>query len=423
MHYLIATWDGGGTVPIDLGIARRLVDRGHTVTVLADPTIAQDAEAVGAEHVPWREAPHRRSADPEDDVIKDWEVRTKPISLLKRLTDRLITGPAAVFARETTLEMDRRPPDAVLVNAALLGPMVAAEARGVPTVGVCPGCYVLPAPGMPPFGLGLRPARGALGRTRDVLLNAAVRRAWRTGLPALNAARGELGLPALADLWDQLRSCDSVLVTTARAFDFPARLPANTHYVGPILDDPGWAAGRTDGVRTDADSRPLVVVGLSSTHVVGQDDVLRRVAAALASLPVRAVVCTGPAVDPDEVPDAPNVQVVRAASHTELFSSAAVVITHGGHGTMTRALAAGIPVLCLPDFRDQKDNAARLTERGAGLALRKSAAPVTIADAVLRLLVERRFAVAAEALGARIRTEVEHSPLVDLVERASADPR
>ncbi len=158
MHYLLATWDGGGTVPIDLGIARALVDRGHTVTALADPTMAAEVVAAGAAFVPWREAPHRRSTAPEDDILKDWEVRRRPIALLRRVSDRLLTGPAAAFARETDAEIGRRRPDVVLVDAAILGPMIAAEAAGLPTVAIVPGCYILPTPGGPPFGLGLRPA-------------------------------------------------------------------------------------------------------------------------------------------------------------------------------------------------------------------------------------------------------------------------
>ena len=59
MHYLLATWDGAGTAPIDFGIARRLVARGHTVTVIGDPTLEAEAARSDAEFVPWRLAPHR----------------------------------------------------------------------------------------------------------------------------------------------------------------------------------------------------------------------------------------------------------------------------------------------------------------------------------------------------------------------------
>ena len=121
MHFLLATWDGGGTVPIDFGIARRLLARGHTVTVLGDPTLADEAAKSGADLVPWQRAPHRRSTALEDDLLKDWECRT-PVGLFRRISNRLITGPAAAFADETMQEIRRRPPDVVVVNAAVLGP-------------------------------------------------------------------------------------------------------------------------------------------------------------------------------------------------------------------------------------------------------------------------------------------------------------
>ena len=54
MHYLVTLWDGGGTVPAEIGVVRRLVQRGHTVTVLADPTVEADATSAGAEFRSWR---------------------------------------------------------------------------------------------------------------------------------------------------------------------------------------------------------------------------------------------------------------------------------------------------------------------------------------------------------------------------------
>lgn len=419
MHYLFATWDGAGTVPVDFGIARRLVARGHTVTVLADPTVQAEADRAGADFVPWRDAPHRRSTAVEDDLLKDWECRRNPIKLFRRVSQRLITGPAALFAKETAYELGRRPADVAIVDAAILGPMVATEALGVPTFGVCPGIYILPAEGMPPFGLGLRPARGRVGQARDRAVNTMVAAAWRSGLPALNAARAEYGLPRLEDPWHQLRACDSLLVATARAFDFPAKLPEWVEYVGPILDDPVWAQGpdSSGAGGTASGELPLVVVGVSGSFVWRQEDMVRRISTALMSLPVRGLVCTGPYVEPGHVPPSDRVRVVRAAPHSEVFPQAAVVITHGGHGTMIKALAAGRPVLCLPVFRDQKDNAVRMTERGAGLSLRATASPAAIAAAVRRLLDEPHFAASARALGARIRAEADESRLVELLER------
>jgi UDP:flavonoid glycosyltransferase YjiC (YdhE family) len=66
---------------------------------------------------------------------------------------------------------------------------------------------------------------------------------------------------------------------------------------------------------------------------------------------------------------------------------------------------AGVPLLCLPMGRDQHDNAARVSHRGAGLTLPADASPDAIAAAARRLLDEPAFRAAAEGLGAAIRAD------------------
>jgi hypothetical protein len=47
-RFLFVMWEGGGTGPPELAVARRLVARGHSVHVLGDPTLEGSARAVGA---------------------------------------------------------------------------------------------------------------------------------------------------------------------------------------------------------------------------------------------------------------------------------------------------------------------------------------------------------------------------------------
>ena len=165
-HYLFAMWDGAGTVPPELSVARALIERGHRVTVLGDPTIEPEATAVGAGFRPWHEAPHLRSRRPEDDYIRDFEVDNPP-ELIARMCERIICGPAAAYAAETTAAIRELEPDAVVSSAFLLGPQIAAEAAGLPVVAQFANIYPLPAPGVPPFGCRLRP-RAQRSRARDV---------------------------------------------------------------------------------------------------------------------------------------------------------------------------------------------------------------------------------------------------------------
>jgi UDP:flavonoid glycosyltransferase YjiC (YdhE family) len=151
----------------------------------------------------------------------------------------------------------------------------------------------------------------------------------------------------------------------------------------------------------EEDPRPLVVVSLSSTYMA-QERLLARAIEGLGRLDARVLVTTGPAIDPASLPAAANTAVVRSAPHAQLFPDAAVVVTHAGMGTVTRALAAGVPLVCLPMGRDQLDVAARVVHAGAGLRLRPGARPAAIAIAVTRVLNDPGFRDAAQRIGARI---------------------
>ncbi|RZU31743.1 glycosyltransferase [Blastococcus saxobsidens] len=415
MRYLVALWDGGGTVPVEVGVVRRLVARGHRVTVLGDPTLAPDVAAAGAEFRSWTRAPHRMSQALEDDVIKDWECRT-PVALLNRLCERIITGPAAAYAADVRAALADQPADALIASGPVLGALVGAESMGVPTVALCANAYSRPAPGIPPFGSGLAPARGPLGRARDRAVNALAGALWNRNLPPLNAARTELGLDPLREIWEQWDRAARVLVLTSPAFDLPATLPDNVRYVGPVLDDPAWS----EPVEVPRGDEPLVIAGLSSTYM-RQADVLRRIVAALDTLAVRGVVTTGPAIDPAEIRGTAKIAVVRSAPHAQLFPAADVVVTHAGHGTLIKGLAAGVPTLCLPMGRDQGDNVVRAARHGAVIGLKPTAGPQQIATAVRRLLDDPSYRRNAEALGARLRADASSTALLDELERLRRD--
>jgi MGT family glycosyltransferase len=419
--YLFALVDGGGTVPPELGTVRRLVDRGHHVTVLAEDSMATDVAATRATYVPWTTAPNRASRLPQDDPYRDWECKT-PFKLMDRLLDKQFAGPAGAYAADTTAAIERTRPDLVVCSMFAVGAMFAAEAADVPYDVLLCNCYLLPAPGMPPFGLGLKPAAGPLGRLRDGAMTRLSTRLWSKGLPALNGVRADHGLEPIEDFFHPFRQARRVLVLTSSDFDFPAELPDNARYVGPVLDDPEWAAGEWSA---PAGEEPLVLVGLSSTF---QDQVgtLQRIVSALAALPVRAIVTTGPAIDPTEL-DAPDrIRVVPSAPHSEVLQHADAIITHGGHGTVARALAAGVPLVVMHHGRDQADNAVRVTTRGAGIAVSRSAKPAKIAAAVRQVLDDPSFRAGAEHLGESFRRDATAGLLVaeleDLEPSASSTP-
>jgi UDP:flavonoid glycosyltransferase YjiC (YdhE family) len=118
-----------------------------------------------------------------------------------------------------------------------------------------------------------------------------------------------------------------------------------------------------------------------------------------------------------------NVQIVESAPHGPAMEWADLIVTHGGHGTVIKALAAGKPMLILPHGRDQDDNAVRVTHRGAGLSLPATTGSADIAAALRRLIDEPDFTANARRLGAQVAHDAKHSPVVSILERLAAMPR
>src|SRR5262249_10212185 len=132
---------------------------------------------------------------------------------------------------------------------------------------------------------------------------------------------------------------------------------------------------------------------------------LRRIAAALRRLPVRAVLTTGPAIPPQDVPAPPNVRVLRAAPHSEVLADADAVITHAGHGTVLKALAAGVPVVCMPLGRDQGDSATGGLRLGAGVRISKGGSVDQMGEAVQNVLTQPAYRQAARRFAATLAAE------------------
>lgn len=112
----------------------------------------------------------------------------------------------------------------------------------------------------------------------------------------------------------------------------------------------------------------------------------------LAQLPVHGVVTVGDSIDPSALKPAANVLVLATADHDQLMRVAALVLTHGGHGTMMRALSYGLPMVVIPGMAaDQPGNAAAVEAWGAGLALPPDADADAIAAAAREVLGQSAY--------------------------------
>jgi MGT family glycosyltransferase len=325
-----------------------------------------------------------------------------------------MVGPALAYAEDLIAELTREPADLVVGSEMLFGVALGCEAIGQKLAILSANISLYPLPGVPPLGPGLLPAQTPEEHAMHEAVAQGLSDMLDSQLPVLNSARAQLGLAPLSNVLDQLNAASAILLGTSRAFDFaPATLPAKVRYVGPQLDQPAWA-DRSTGIDL-ADQRPLILVAFSTTFQ-GHVEVLQRVINSVSRMPVRAVVTLGDTIFPGELRAPDNVRLVHSASHDELMNEAALLITHGGHGTVTRGLIHELPMLVIPHGRDQNDNAARVTSRGAGLMLPNGASEDEIETAVLQLLSDARFRENARKLGRAVAHDAANSPVVSELE-------
>ena len=404
-RFLLAVIDAGGTVPPALSVGSELVRRGHQVRVLADPTIETSAHSAGCAFSPWREAPHFNSRAEQTAMIAALESRNpfRAFLAVREFAGRAMTGR---YARDVISVVRQFPIDAILADG-LPGILIGAQATSRPTAALAAQTYVRPTPGLPLLGTGWSPRSGVLRRTRHKTGPRVASTLLSPTLPRLNAVIEDYELLPLDQVFELYDRCVRVLVMTSPSFDFKApQLPDNVRYVGPQLDDPDWAI---EAKWQRQGTEPLVLVATSSIYQ-DQSDLLQRIAEALRQLPVRAVLTTGRAVDPADIQAGANVEVLAAAPHLRVLREASAVVTHAGHGTVLKSLAAGVPLVCIPMGRDQKDNTVRVLRLGAGVRLSKKSTSAQIAAAISEILERPQYKAAAGHFADVLAWEATHRP-------------
>ena len=384
-----------GNAPPQLALTRELIERGHEVRVVAHSAARARIESTGAEFVAIRRwLPDLDITHRETDPFRDWEART-PLGAAKRMRDAPI-APLSDAVREAVELLGDWSADVIVFDWLFIGAAVAAERIGTPAVALVHCPYPFPVRGGPPLFSGLKPMGGQLGAVRDGLLNAMTRRFMAAGLPVLNEVRAEHGLTPLKDWNDQVRGVRAIYVMTAPELDFSskAQLPANVHYVGPAFEpfekewESPWPSGNAD---------PLVLISFSTSYM-NQRALAQRVLDAVAGLRVRALLTAGPALDPSQLRLPDNARSVAFVSHRTVLPHAALVITHAGWQTVNAALADGVPLVCIPDRRDQPDNAARVVAAHAGVRVSKKSSPEKMRRVISQALEDQSIKHGARAM-------------------------
>ena len=381
--------DPGHAFPM-LALGRALRARGHDVTLQTWSRWQADAEREGLRFAPA----------PEYHVFPTRERPLKPFEAVAHaVTD---TRP---LVRDVA-------PDVVVSDILTLAPALAAELEGVPCATLIPHVDPRGAPGFPPYSLGARLPRTGVGRAAWGLLDPLIGRGLELGRAELNETRARLGLPALDRPHGGISS-RLALVATFPQLEYPRPPLPGTHVIGPLQWEPP-----TEDVELPPGHGPLVLVA-PSTAQDAEHVLLRAALEGLGDLDgIRVLATTNRRPLTEPAPPIPaNTRLVDWVSYARTMPSADVVVCHGGHGTIVRALSSGCVPVVAPAGGDQNENAARVAWAGAGVRIpRRLVGPSSVRLAVQRALGEPGLGARARELAAWCASHDAGAQAAELVE-------
>lgn len=232
--------------------------------------------------------------------------------------------------------------------------------------------------------------------------------------PALHALRAHYHLPPDPDLTMLRRHL--VISPFPPSYRDPAfPLPANTQAMRPPLrrmasSAPAWPVTRP--------LAPTLYFTLGTVFNVESGDLFERVLMGLRDLPVNVIATVGRELDPAIFgPQPPHIHLARFLPQADVLPHCALVISHGGSGSVMGALAHGLPMVLIPMGADQPDNADRCV--ALGVARQLDAVTVTaeeLHEAITNLLTVATYRQRAQQLQAEIAALPEPAHLLPLLE-------
>jgi MGT family glycosyltransferase len=393
MHVALVAPESASHVETAASVGAALLRRGHRVTYFGFADVEAVPVARGLAFVPLapREFP-RGTVEARLAPIaasSGLPAALRTMGLFRELARvRLATLPRALEAAKIDLLVaDQLSPEARTV----------AELRGIPFVNICSALPINRDVTVPPFftswPLDRTPfgiARNRAGYALFESLNAAI----RTVVNEFRVSRGlapqrgpGAGLSPLLQLGP-----------IPEALDFPYEdLPGCFVHAGPLQDPTAPQAGEWDPAIRDG--RPLVYASFGTVNN-GLRALTQDVLDAFRGSPFQLLLSLGGgALRPAALRIPPGAIVRDRVPQRAVLGHASAFITHAGVNSSLEALRAGVPMVAIPLTNDQPGMAARLARSGAARTiLPRHVSPARLAEAVVNVVRDGRFARAAEAM-------------------------
>ena len=322
----------------------------------------------------------------------------------------IFLAPAPAQIRAVDDAVAQEPVDAVLVESMFIGAvgLLLRHRRDRPAIvnlGIIP--LAVESKDTAPFGLGILPKPGVLGRVRNAMLAALTKKIIFGGVQkqAEHMMREATGQKLDGFFMSGASKADAIVQFTVPGFEYDrSDLPDTVHFVGPMS-----RATKSEGALPEwwselDGSRPVVHVSQGTIANTDYDELITPTMTALANDDVLVVVSTGGralSTLPSPLPG--NVRVAEYLPHDRLLSLTDVYVSNGGYGGVHYALEHGVPLVVAGATEDKAEVAARVEWTGAGVRLRTNRpTPVQVGAAVRRVLADPSYAERTRKIGAQI---------------------
>lgn len=412
-----------------LPVASTLIEAGHRVRILTGSRYRDAVERSGAAFLPL---------PPEAD-FDDREIDTA-------FPGRVgLTGPAAIRYDMTAIFLAPMPAQAAAVEAAIaeepvdvilseplfagLAPLLGearAERPAILVLGTIP--LGLSSRDTAPFGLGIPPLPGPLGRLRNAVLRAVTQKGifGPVQKEAERLHRQITGRPFPGFFLDWPSSADAVVQFSVPGFEYPrSDLATEVAFIGPVSRG-GAVTATLPAWWKDLDGgRPVVHVSQGTVANNDFEELLLPTIRGLADRDVLVVAATG-GRDTEwieaQLPE--NARVAEFIPYEALFDKVDVFVTNGGYGGVHYALARGVPMVVAGVTEDKAEVSARIVWTGSGVSLKTNTPSAEkVAAAVDRVLADPSYRTAAARLGAEIAASPGVAGILPIIERHASPVR
>jgi rhamnosyltransferase subunit B len=360
LRVLLPTMGSAGDVHPFIALGAALQARGHRATILTNPIFQELIEAQGIGFIPVGSVAEANAAIANPEL---WHLRKG----FKVIAQVIVPAIGEIYR---LIEKHADGSTVVAFSSLAFGARVAQEKLGVPSASVH----------LQPSVIRTLADQGMMGNVR---LSASRPKWFKQGLfrlvdsmildrrlkEPLNQLRSTLNLrPVDRVMHRWMHSPDLVIAFFPAWFAAPQPdWPANTHTVGFPLWDAADAAPLLEAEEFLAAGKPPLIFTPGSAGSTMQRFFKESVAAA-SRLGLRAMLVTN---YPEQVPKhlPPNIKVFGYLPFSQVLPRAALLVYHGGVGTLAQGIKAGVPHLVVPHGYDQFDSGWRIERLGLGRSI------------------------------------------------------